>query len=78
MCLTVETDIEHLPVCESRIGIDVVIKSLLVISDGKTVENPKHFYKAERKLKRLQRSVSRKEKESANRKKAVLVLARQY
>lgn len=78
VCLCVETDIEHLPTNQNSIGIDVGIKSLLVTSDGETVENPKHLYKAEHKLKRLQRSVSRKKKGSANRKKAIKLLARQH
>jgi len=58
--------------------VDVGIKSLLVTSDGETIENPKHLYKAEKKLKRLQRLVSRKKKGSSNRKKAVQKLARQH
>ena len=78
VCLCVETDIEHLPKSENSIGIDLGIKSLLVTSDGQTVENPKHLYKAERKLKRLQRSVSRKKKGSNNRKKAIKKLALQH
>ncbi len=78
VCLCVETDIDYLPTNESRIGIDVGIKSLLVTSTGETVENPKHLYKAERKLKRLQRAVSRKKKGSFNRKKAVQKLACQH
>ena len=83
VCLCVETDIEHLPVSPNQIGIDVGIKSLLVTSDGETVENPKHLYKAEKRLKRLQRLVSRKKKAgppggSSNRKKAVKKLARQH
>lgn len=78
VCLCVETDIEPLPTNQNHIGIDVGIKSLLVTSDGQTIENPKHLYKAEQKLKRLQRSVSRKRKGSANRRKAVQKLARQH
>ncbi|MBN8822685.1 MAG: transposase [Spirosoma sp.] len=78
VCLCVETDIESLPINQNSIGIDVGIKSLLVTSDGETIDNPKHLYKAEKKLKRLQRSVSRKKKGSANRKKAVKKLARQH
>lgn len=78
VCLCVETDIEPLPESQNRIGIDVGIKSLLVTSSGETVDNPKHLYKAERKLKRLQRLVSRKKKGSANRRKAVKKLARQH
>jgi putative transposase len=78
VCLCVETDIESLPISPNSIGIDVGIKSLLVTSSGETVENPKHLYKAEKKLKRLQRLVSRKKKGSANRRKAVKKLARQH
>ncbi|AQG79165.1 RNA-guided endonuclease InsQ/TnpB family protein [Spirosoma montaniterrae] len=78
MCLCVETDIEPLPISPNSIGIDVGIKSLLVTSDGATIENPRHLYKAERKLKRLQRGVSRKKKGSANRRKAIKKLARQH
>jgi putative transposase len=78
VCLCVETDIDHLPKSGNSAGIDVGIKSLLVTSVGETVENPKHFYKAERKLKRLQRLVSRKKKGSINRKKAINKLARQH
>lgn len=78
VCLCVETDIEHLPTTQNSIGIDVGIKSLMVTSGGETIDNPKHLYKAERKLKRLQRSVSRKKKGSANRRKAVKKLARQH
>lgn len=78
VCLCVETEIQPLPESLKRIGIDVGIKSLLVTSDGKVIDNPKHLYKAERKLKRLQRAVSRKNKGSANRKKAIKKLARQH
>ncbi|MVM35273.1 IS200/IS605 family element transposase accessory protein TnpB [Spirosoma sp. HMF4905] len=78
VCLCVETDIEPLPTVQNSIGIDVGIKSLLVTSAGETIENPKHLYKAEKKLKRLQRLVSRKKKGSTNRKKAVKKLARQH
>jgi putative transposase len=78
VCLCVETDIEHLPANQNSIGVDVGIKSLLVTSDGETIENPKHLYKAEKKLKRLQRSVSRKKKGGANRKKAIKKLALQH
>lgn len=76
--LVVETDIEPLPTSPNSIGIDMGIKSLLATSEGESIDNPKHLYKAERKLKRLQRSVSRKKKGSSNRRKAVQKLARQH
>ena len=40
--------------------------------------NPRHYRKAEKKLARLQRRLSRKQKKSANRKKARKALAKQH
>jgi putative transposase len=75
----VKTDriIEHVP-SGKAIGIDVGLTSFLTDSEGKTVENPRHYRKAEQKLKRLHRQVSRKKKGSANRKKARTALAKGY
>jgi len=64
-----ERKIEHVP-SGSQLGIDVGLKSLLTDSEGNMVENPRHYRKAEKKLKRLNRRLSRKQKKSANRKKA--------
>lgn len=52
------------------IGIDVGISHFAAVSNGKLFSNPRSFKKLERKLKLLQRSVSRKSKGSNNRKKA--------
>jgi len=38
-----------------EVGIDVGLKAYLTDSEGNTVENPRHYRKAEKKLKRLQR-----------------------
>ena len=59
-------------------GIDLGIKELAALSDGTTFPNHKHLRKAERKLKRLQRQLSRKTKGSKNREKARAKLARQH
>jgi putative transposase len=59
-------------------GIDVGLQSYYTDSEGNTVDNPRHYRKAEQKLKRLQRHVSRKQKKSANRKKARKQLARAH
>ena len=59
-------------------GIDLGIKELAALSDGTTFPNHKHLRKAERKLKRLQRQLSRKTKGSKNREKARVKLARQH
>jgi IS605 OrfB family transposase len=75
----VKTDriIEHVP-SGKAIGIDVGLTSFLTDSEGKALENPRHYRKAEQKLKRLHRQVSRKKKGSANRKKARKALAKGY
>jgi putative transposase len=57
-------------------GVDRGIDRLLVVSDGTSTENPRAMLRHERKLKRLQRSLSRKKKESANRRKAIGALRR--
>lgn len=55
----------------SAIGLDVGLKEFYTDSNGETVANPRFYRKAEKKLKRTQRRVSRKVKGSNNRKKAV-------
>lgn len=60
------------------VGVDLGIKRLVTLSDGDREENPRHLKTRLRKLKRLQRSVSRKIKGSQNRKKAIKRLAKQH
>jgi putative transposase len=60
------------------VGIDVGLKSYYTDSDGNTVNNPRYYCKAEKRLQRLHRRLSRKQKGSANRKKARKHLARAY
>jgi putative transposase len=58
------------------VGIDLGITSLATLSDGEIIPNPRHLKRRVKKLKRLQRVVSRRQKGSQNRKKAVRKLAR--
>jgi putative transposase len=57
-------------------GVDVGISKLATVSDGAVIENPRALSRFERKRKRLQRSLSRKEKGSRNRLDAKVRLAR--
>jgi putative transposase len=59
-------------------GIDVGLKEFYTDSDGNTVANPRFLRKAEKKLKRLHRRLSRTQKKSTNRKKARQKLAKAY
>jgi putative transposase len=76
-CVKTERKVEHVS-NGKQLGIDVGLKSFLTDSEGNTVDNPRHYRKAEKKLKRLGRRLSRKQKKSANRKKARKALAKQH
>jgi putative transposase len=76
-CVDAERKVEHIP-SGKQTGIDVGLKAYLTDSEGNTVPNPRHYRKAEKKLARLQRRLSRKQKKSANRKKARQALAKQH
>lgn len=66
----VEDEIENnTELTDEIVGIDFGIKSLAVTSKGKVFDNPKSYRKAEKKLKRLQREMSRRTKGSNNREK---------
>jgi len=58
------------------LGVDLGVKELAITSDGQTFQNPKAYQKYLKRLKRYQRSLSRKNKGSNNRKNAVLKLGR--
>ena len=59
-------------------GVDLGINHMAQVSDGTIFENPRALKGALTKLKRLQREISRRQKGSANRKKAVRQLARAH
>ena len=69
---------ETLPPVESEVGIDLGLTHFAVLSDGTKVAAPKFWRRAARKLKRLQQDLSRKQKGSVNRKKAVVKVARAH
>jgi len=76
--ILVEEEIKPLPKTDRKVGIDLGIKDFAVTSDGQIIENPKWLRKTEQKIKRLQKSLSRKQKGSKNREKARLRLAKVY
>ncbi|MEV4268155.1 RNA-guided endonuclease InsQ/TnpB family protein [Micromonospora aurantiaca (nom. illeg.)] len=69
---------EALPPVDSEVGIDLGLTHFAVLSDGTKVAAPTFLRRAARKLKRLQHDLSRKQKGSANRKKAVVKVARAH
>ena len=60
------------------IGIDVGIKAFYSDSNGNTVSNPRYLERSMRKLIREQRRLSRKQKDSHNREKQRIRVARVY
>ena len=74
--IAVEKEIKKLDENSNKIGIDLGIKDFAAISNGSKISNP-HFKKKEvKKLKKLQRALSRKKKGSQRREKCRIKLAR--
>jgi putative transposase len=74
--ILVEEDIKPLAVVNRQIGLDLGLKSMVMLSTGEQVGNPKYFAKDEKKLARAQRRLAKKQKGSKNRAKARLSVAR--
>ncbi|WP_250124232.1 transposase [Chroococcidiopsis sp. CCMEE 29] len=68
--------IKFLPSVDKSVGLDLGVTSLLTTSNGVKIANPKHFKGLHKKLRRVQKALSRKQKGSNNRSKARLVVAR--
>jgi putative transposase len=77
--LQVEMEVPD-PVMEEKpvAGVDLGINRMAQVSDGTYFENPRALKRSLTRLKRLQRVVSRRQKGSANRQKAVRQLARAH
>lgn len=58
------------------VGIDVGIKDFAVLSNGEKIENPKYLKNSMNSLAVLQRRLSRKQKGSKNKAKAILAVAK--
>ncbi|MEH1777069.1 RNA-guided endonuclease InsQ/TnpB family protein [Nostoc sp.] len=71
-----KTDLRPTP--DNTVGIDMGLKSFLVTSDNQEVPIPQYYRKAEKRLKRLQRQLSRKKKGSNRRTKAVKRVAKTH
>ena len=74
----VEQEYLQLPTTGSAIGLDLGIKDLVITSNGKKYANPKTLAKYENKLTREQRKLEHKQKDSQNREKQRIRLAKVY
>jgi putative transposase len=73
-----ETKEAPLPATGQEIGVDVGIHHLLATSHGEIIENPHWYRNSQSQLRILQRTVSRRAKGGANRRKAVRQLQHQH
>ena len=78
MSILVEENIPTLPMTNKSIGIDLGLKSFLITSEGETIDNPKYYAKAEKKLAKLQRHHAKKKKGSRNRDQARQKVAKHH
>ncbi|MBW4681013.1 MAG: transposase [Microcoleus vaginatus WJT46-NPBG5] len=69
---------ERMQPVHSAVGVDVGVSSLVTLSTGEKIANPKAFDKHYQKLRKSQKALSRKQKGSRNREKARLKVARIY
>lgn len=74
--LLVDIEIEPLPKSPNVVGVDLGITSLIALSTGEKIANPKGFKAKRAKLRKVQKALSRKQKGSNNRFKARLKVAK--
>ncbi|MFJ9666000.1 RNA-guided endonuclease InsQ/TnpB family protein [Streptomyces sp. NPDC101219] len=69
---------EVLPETTPEVGIDLGLGHFAVLSDGRKIDSPRFLRRAEKRVKKAQRALSRKEKGSSNRNKARIKVARAH
>jgi putative transposase len=74
--ILVEEDIKPLPVVNKQVGLDLGIKSMMILSTGEAVGNPRYYAQDEKRLAKAQRRYAKKKKGSKNREKARRKVAR--
>ena len=77
LCCT-DVEAEKLESKNKNVGIDLGIKNFALTSDETSIKNPKYLQKSLNKLAILQRRLSRKPKDSSNRNKARIKVAKLF
>jgi putative transposase len=72
----VQADENPLPEVAAKTGIDLGLAHFAVLSDGRKIASPRFLRRAERKLRKAQKALSRKAKGSRNRDRARVKVAR--
>ena len=73
-----DTELKKFEHTDKQVGIDLGVKNFVITSDGEVFENKHFLKKEEKKLKRLQRQLSRKVKGSNNREKQRVKIAKLF
>ncbi|MDQ0946360.1 putative transposase [Streptomyces phaeochromogenes] len=76
--LVIDTDPARMPDTDQVIGIDLGLTHFAILSTGEKIESPRFLRRAEKKLKKAQRELSRKKKGSKNGEKARMKVARAH
>ena len=73
-----DTELKKFEHTDKQVGIDLGVKDFVITSDGDVFENKHFLKKEEKKMKRLQRQLSRKVKGSNNREKQRVKIAKLF
>lgn len=73
-----DTELKKFEHTDKQVGIDLGVKNFVITSDGEVFENKHFLKKEEKKMKRLQRQLSRKVKGSNNREKHRIKIAKLF
>jgi putative transposase len=73
-----EVEGQPLPVSDEVVGIDLGLLHFATLSTGETIENPRYYRRAEKRLKKLQEALSRKKRGSHRRKKTIKAVAKAH
>jgi len=77
-CALVPPSPQPVPPTGKEAGIDVGLKVFLITAAGETVENPRHYRRAEKRLAKAQKRLSHRQKGSKRREKARKLLANHH
>jgi putative transposase len=73
-CFSCEVQPKPLPPNSNEIGVDMGLMSFVATSKGEVIKNPRHFKKNEKKIVKINQSLSRKKRGSKRRYKVKLAL----
>ena len=78
LVLLFDVDVQPKPPVSGKVGIDVGVKDFLTLSTGEKVNYPDRIHQLEEKVKREQRKLSRRVKDSSNYRKQKMAVAKAY